>query len=176
MENLTGEDKQKIGIVVEDVYKEFSARVKLVEEISIKLEKKMNLFQPKLINYLKGVCKKEYDWIEQHSKVVESDGQVRIEVEDKFKNEAESRFKEWEDCSKVNDLGVKKYFDTVEEENNSFRLTHDACMRACIKDVQRKSNTELFNCFKPCFSVLFDKSESSIKNALEKVNEFDSKL
>lgn len=176
MEHLSIEEKKRVGEALQNVYENLADKIKNVEILSNSLEKKMTTFQPRLINFLKGKCQEEYQWIEKYGKLTEVDGQIKIDVPVDQRPFAEENFRKWEKCSEKNDLGVKKFFNAVETENIGNQKSNEVCMNSCIKDISSKSNQDIEKCFTGCFTNFFTKTEFSLNQIVDKVSQFDKQL
>jgi len=174
MKNLSNEDKKKVEVSMQEIFADFSDRVNQMQNKQRELEQKMNVFQPRLLNYLKTVCKKEFEWIEENSKYTEG-GDMKIDVEPGKHEEIEKKFLEFEQCAAENDHGIKEYFGNVEMENIAKQKESDNCVSNCMNEIQLKSQKDVYNCMKPCLVNFFEYSEKTLKITSEKIDEF-SKL
>ena len=170
--NLNEQQTKRLGEIYQELMESYVDKIKSLENISKSLEQRMTIFQPKLINRLKTKCAEQFDYLQKLGKP-SANGDISLDVPSDKEEEAKEKISQWEKCSMENDLGVKSYFTEVEESSRRIHESNEKCLETCVTDLDKKSNSEIITCFKPCFNVFFQQNELSMKNVVSKIEEIE---
>jgi hypothetical protein len=173
MDKLPEKDKVRLSSILKTIYESFAGKFEEGEKKSQQLELRLSVFQPKLINYIRQKCSKEYEWIEKN---VSSLSNGEIKIKDESKAEADKYFSEWEACASKNDFGTREFFQNLETQQKDLHQTNEKCMKLCIDNLDNKIDDDLKICFTNCFSSMFHDTEKVIESINKRLDDIERRL
>ena len=130
---------------------------KIVQQMNY-LEKEFTTNSENMRKVEDSICSKEKEWFNANKNEF-TDGKINEKLPENTKKEFQLKYKEYTSCVEKKTPAIFKTMKVLNEISSETVNEMEKCMIPCKQNSMRKSNEEITECFKKCWSLYYDKTE-----------------
>jgi len=134
------------------------------------MQKKTVQLSKSLFAIIKKSCRSEYEWIESHGSISDTDGNIQVEIKPEFQDQAQQRLQEFEICADRESGNTRDFFKEQENKQQSLNNKHMQCLMGCSKDLNADDDF-ITRCFSNCYTETFNELDSILENTDRKFDD-----
>jgi hypothetical protein len=166
----------RIERLFNDITTEEKPRIDNIQMQTKRFNQNLLEIQKRIVEIAKVKCKAEYDWLVESGNLTYDDQGFKVKIHDNRMIDADAKLGNFSTCLSKNDMGLKDFFDKVNQRLGNLHQDNQVCLDSCVNYEKDKTDLEIKNCMKSCLigsydklNIIFSAVESKIAEVLPKL-------